>query len=153
MKKLLPILISLLVLLTGCTDEQAMPKKEFTNPYASRQILILSKAGPYQVASIERIVRRINKTYNITVDDLSTAYGYNFSAYERVVYYETLQGNQPTNLNQYLQGFTGVNNILLIGLGDSISPTPPVQVLVYKPISENIVENTETIISIIRGGN
>jgi hypothetical protein len=152
MKKKLLILISAILLLVGC-DEQTMPKQEFTNPYATRQLLILSKAAPYQSASIERIVRRINKTYNITVDDLSTAYGYNFSAYERVVYYETLQGNQAPNLNQYLQGFTGVNNLLLVGLGTEISPTPPVQVLIYQPSSENIVANTETIIAIIRGGN
>ena len=156
MNKINILIISiLLLLLTGCNEvtatDQNLPKQIVENPYATKQILVLSKLNTYKAQLIERLTKRLGKTYSFTIDDLSTIYTYNFSHYKSVVLIETPAENNMTTLDPYFKDFSGITNFTILAVTDKpYKPSANFEILVIKPNTENITETAEIIIDKIR---
>ena len=154
MKKI-SILIIALLLFSGCNEitatDQNLPKQIVENPYATKQILVLSKLTTYKAQLIERLTKRLGKTYSFTIDDLSTIYNYNFSHFKSVVLIETPVENTMPTLDFYFKDFAGITNFTILAVTDkAYKPSSNFEILVIKPNTENVLETTETLIEKIR---
>ena len=153
MKKV-SLLIATLLIITGCTEistDQTLPKQIMNNPYATKQILILSKLTTYKGQLIESLTKRLGKTYSFTVDDLDTIYNYNFSHYKSVVLLETPLSGKLTVLDNYFRDFAGITNFIILAVSDKpYTPSLNFTVTVIRPITANIVDTTETLVEQIR---
>lgn len=144
-----------LILLTSCQDEiiaeQTLPKQTIANPYATKQILVLSKLTTYKALLIEQITKRLSKTYSFTIDDLETIYNYNFTNYKSVILLETPLNNTLPSLEAYFQDFAGVNNITIVAVADqTFVPSSSFECLVVSANTENIIDTAEIVIEKIR---
>lgn len=153
MKKII-LLLTALCIITGCnevTTDQTLPKQTVDNPYATKQILVLSKLTTYKAELIERLTKRLGKTYSFTIDDLSTIYNYNFYHYKSVVLIETpLDNNLPT-LDPYFKDFSGITNFTILAITDKpYKPSSNFEILVVKPNTANIIETAEIVVNRIR---
>lgn len=158
MKKILLLCLSL-VILAGCQQgettatDATMPKQLIENPYATKKILVLSKLNTYKALLLERLTKRLSKTYSFTIDDLNTIYDYNFTNYKAVLLIETPQDNKLNTLDNYFKDFAGVNNIIILAVADKpYTPSVNFECLVVSPNTntENIIETAELIINHIR---
>lgn len=150
MKKIF-VILNLLFLFSGCQDQQ-MPFQEYSNAYAHKTLLILSKASDFKSRIIETVVKRLRYSYSIIIDDLAKIDKYNFAAYDRVLLIESKQGGRYEQVEKYLSTYGGVNNMVMLGTVGGWADTPNIRVdaITSASSSENIAAKANILVRKIR---
>lgn len=155
MKKFLWVLIiSFLFLLTGCEDGEPMPYREVPNQLSARRMLILTRKTEYVSQFLPYLENRARQTYSLTIDDTSNILEYNFAYYNCVLVIETLDpdGSAPV-MDNYMQIYSGSNNIVLHGLDYSYAAAYPLSVVTANAqnLDKGTLQNTaEKVFSLLR---
>ena len=154
MKKIYWALI-LCLLLAGCQDDNsgltAMPHQEIHNTYTNRRVLILTKKSDYILNFLEQLKNRAGRYYSVTIDDLNNIKEYNFAYYNGVLIIEFLQDGSAPVLDDYMELYSGINNIVLFGLNDNyISPYPISVVTANTTNTDNLPNTVERIYDYLR---
>ncbi len=118
---------------------------EFRNTNAEKKLLILAKASEYKAKVIETVVRILRPSYSITIDDLDNIQEYNFTQYTNVVLMEARMGGRFNQVQSYLSGYTGVNNIFVFGTTGTTDQGPSANII--KDISADSITCASKLVS------
>ena len=125
----------------GASEYELLPKTEYTNELTNRRFLVLAQKSDYAGLFLEQFWPRIQQTHSLTVDDLANLPEYNFAFYNGVLIIEKIQNGSAPVLDEYLQIYSGANNIVLHALdGEYTAPYP------LKVVTANSAERDEEIL-------